>query len=447
MAASPIIMHSVDEYIQALISSSRLSSQVAYHTVLPGRKPVWRSTKKSWHPEIKKIMRALGLERLYRHQAETIDLIRTGRHVVVSTPTASGKTLIYNLPMLENILNDPTARGLYIFPLKALAQDQLKTFNEWAIRFDEPKPSAEIYDGDTSAYRRRRIRAFPPNVLLTNPEMLHLSFLPYHHQWASFFSSLKLVVIDEVHTYRGLMGSHMAQVFRRLLRVAAFYGAAPIFIFSSATIANPDALTRQLTGLDVTLVANSGAPYGRRHLVFINPLESAAQTAILLLKAALHRNLRTIVYTQSRKMTELIALWAKDRSGPYADRISAYRAGFLPEERRKIEASLADGRLLAVISTSALELGIDIGSLDLCLLVGYPGSITSTWQRGGRVGRSGQDSALVLIAGEDALDQYFMRNPRDLIERKPEAAVINPSITKFWQSICTVPPLKFRSKK
>ena len=235
-----------------------------------------------------------------------------------------------------------------------------------------------------------------------------------------------MVVVDEVHTYRGIMGSHMAQIFRRFHRICRHYGTSPTFVFSSATVANPDQLTQQLTGLKVVTIDKSSAPRGRRHLVFLNPVLGAARAAIVLLNAALEKGLRTIVYTQSRKLTELIALWARNESGALAERISAYRAGLLPEERRDIEARLASGDLLAVITTSALELGIDIGDLDLCLLVGYPGSVISTWQRGGRVGRSGQDSALILIAGEDALDQYFMRNPHDFIDREPESAVVNP---------------------
>jgi DEAD/DEAH box helicase domain-containing protein len=245
------------------------------------------------------------------------------------------------------------------------------------------------------------------------------------------------------------MGSHMAQVFRRFQRICSFYGADPTFVFCSATVSNPAQLAQQLTGLKVETITKSGAPLGKKHVVFINPFQGPAQTAILLLKAALHRGLRTIVYAQSRKLTELIAIWAGSQSGPYAQRISAYRAGFLPEERREIEAKLAKGELLAVISTSALELGIDIGDLDLCLLVGYPGTVVATWQRGGRVGRSGQESTLVLIAGEDALDQYFMRHPEDFLNREPEAAVVNPYNTDIMSRhiICAAAEMPLKSNE
>lgn len=416
----------VNEYLQSLIKSERLGSQVVFHDVLPEKRARWSNLKSSWPPEIRQALNARGIRKLYQHQVQALELIQGGQHVIVATPMASGKTLIYNLPTLAEFQKENKAKSLYIFPLKALAQDQLRAFEQLAAGFGDVKPTAAIYDGDTSAYRRKRIREAPPNVILTNPEMLHLSFLAHHRKWQSFFKDLKTVVVDEVHTYRGVMGSHVAQIFRRFQRICLRYGAAPTFIFSSATVANPARLAGQLTGLDAVEITESGAPRGRRHLIFINPETGPAQTAILLLKAALHRNLRTIVYTQSRKMTELIAIWAGDQIGDLAERISAYRAGFLPEERREIEARLSTGDLLAVISTSALELGIDIGDLDLCLLVGYPGSVVSTWQRGGRVGRSGQDSALILIAGDDALDQFFMRNPGAFINREPESAVVNP---------------------
>ena len=416
----------ISEFLDSLFKSQHLGSQVVFQTVLPETPPEWAEPQRPWPAPIQSLLKASGFKKLYRHQARAIDAVRSNRHVIIATPTASGKTLVYDLPVLELFLSDSDFSALYIFPLKALAQDQLQTFEALASHLEPSRPTAAIYDGDTSAYRRKRIREAPPNVVITNPEMVHLSFLAHHRKWAPFLARLRMVVVDEVHTYRGIMGSHMAQIFRRFHRICRHYGTSPTFVFSSATVANPAQLTQQLTGLEVITIDKSSAPRGRRHLVFLNPILGAARAAIVLLKSALEKGLRTIVYTQSRKLTELIALWARDESGDFAERISAYRAGLLPEERRDIEARLASGDLLAVITTSALELGIDIGDLDLCLLVGYPGSVISTWQRGGRVGRSGQDSALILIAAEDALDQYFMRNPRDFIDRKPESAVVNP---------------------
>ncbi|MFO8085914.1 MAG: DEAD/DEAH box helicase [Desulfobacterales bacterium] len=424
----------INEYVSSLISSPRLGHQVVFRQLLAAENGSWAKPERPWPEEINNILTRLNIDRLYRHQVDALDAVRSGKNIVAATPTASGKSLIYNLPVIENMLDDPSCRALYIFPLKALAQDQLRAFEQMTDVCKKIKPTASIYDGDTSQYQRKKIRSSPPNIIMTNPEMLHLSLLAYHHGWNGFFPHLKYIIVDEVHTYRGVMGSHMAQVFRRLLRVCKSYNSKPAFILSSATISNPDQLAGQLTGLEFCNITKSGAPRGKRHLLFVNPMESPSHTAILLLKAALHRGLRTIVYTQSRKLTELIAVWAGSRSGKFANRISAYRAGFLPEERREIEARLASGDLLAVISTSALELGIDIGDLDLCLLVGYPGSVAATWQRGGRAGRSGQDAAVILIAGEDALDQYFMRNPEDFLQREPEAAVINPYNPAILQS-------------
>ncbi|MBL6996226.1 Zn-binding domain-containing protein, partial [Desulfobacula sp.] len=270
------------------------------------------------------------------------------------------------------------------------------------------------------------IRNALPHILLSNPEMLHLAMLAHHHLWEDFFKHLKYIVIDEVHTYRGIMGSNMAWVFRRLQRICRLYGSKPIFIFCSATIANPASLAKKLTGLDVSVVDESGAPTGKKDVVLMRGLEGAAKTATALIHSAVHRGLRTICYTQSRKITELIAIWASQRAPSFSDKITAYRAGFLPEERRSIEKKLGTGELLAVVSTSALELGIDIGNLDLCILVGYPGTIMATWQRAGRVGRKGKDSALILIAHEDALDQYFINHPDIFFNMPPEKAIINP---------------------
>ncbi len=416
----------VAEYIQSLLNSRRMQQQVVYHREIPAKAPEFVSGSKGFGGSMQQILSALGINALYAHQQNAVDMIRSGRHVVVSTPTASGKTLVYNLPVIERILANPNSRALYVFPLKALAQDQLRTFETMAQAAPQDTPRAAVYDGDTTAWHRKKIRSNPPNVLLTNPEMLHLALLCHHDKWAPFFAELETVVIDEVHTYRGVMGSHMAQIFRRFRRVCEAYGSLPTFVFSSATIANPAEHCQALTGMPIESESRNTAPQGKRHFVFLNPAASPSNAAIMLLKAALHRGLRTIVYTQSRKMTELLSVWAGSQSGQFAGKISAYRAGFLPGQRREIEQKLVSGELLAVISTSALELGIDVGDLDLCILVGYPGTIMSTWQRGGRVGRTGTDSAVVLIAGEDALDQYIMRHPPVFFEKAPESAVINP---------------------
>ncbi len=438
----------VGEYIAALLASAKMGDQVTHHRLLPGAEPVFAPSRLPWPRAIGNLLEERGV-RLYSHQALATDHIRAGHSVVVATPTASGKSLIYNLPVLERHLHDPDARALYLFPLKALAQDQLAAFTALTATWPEAaRPTAALYDGDTSDHFRRKIRRDPPTVLVSNPEMLHLGILPHHEQWAAFLAGLTHVVVDEAHTYRGVFGAHMAQVFRRLNRLAGRYGARPTYVLCTATVGNPGELASGLIGAgdsapvvveepdamaetprpaDAPVVIDtSGAPQGPRHFVFLNPEQSPATAAIDLLKAALARNLRTIVYCRSRRMTELVSLWAGSRSGPYKERISAYRAGFLPEERRSIEARMASGELLAVVSTSALELGIDIGGLDVCILVGYPGTVMATLQRGGRVGRAQQESAVIVVAGEDALDQYFARNPEDFFSRPPEKAVVNP---------------------
>ncbi|OQX63487.1 MAG: DEAD/DEAH box helicase [Desulfococcus sp. 4484_241] len=418
----------IGEYVHALVKSPIMGPDVVFHKVLdpvPGR--LLFPPFQGYDDLFGAIAGVVGIKGLYTHQASGIERVLAKNSVVVATPTASGKTLVYNIPVLKTLLENPRARALYLFPLKALARDQQRVFEGLAAAVSpSDPPSAAIYDGDTSAWRRRKIRSNPPAVIMTNPDMLHLAFLPHHEVWRPFFENLRFVVIDEIHTYRGVMGSHMAHVFRRLLRICRHYGSDPVFVAGSATISNPAELAEKLTGRRIEALTESGAPRGRRHVVFLNPSTGPASAAIQLLKAAVYRNLRTIVYTQSRKLAELISIWINRKGNARFDRISSYRAGLLPSQRRDIEAKLASGELLAVVSTSALELGIDIGDLDLCLLVGYPGSAMATWQRGGRVGRSGQESAMILVAGDDALDQYFMRNPSEFINRQPEAAVINP---------------------
>ncbi|MBU1041443.1 MAG: DEAD/DEAH box helicase, partial [Proteobacteria bacterium] len=417
----------VAEYIAALLKSERLGRQVCHHRLVPGHEAEYAEPRRPWPAAIRAVLAAKGIDALYSHQALAADLVRAGRHVVVATPTASGKTYAFQLPIIEAVLANPDSRALAIYPLKALAQDQLRGFNELLEGLPQGlspglRPTAAIYDGDTKPSARAKIRKRPPNLILTNPEMLHLSMLPHHGTWAQVFATLTHIVLDEVHTYRGVLGAHMSQVLRRMQRVCRYYGSDPVFVFCSATVGNPAELCQLLTGLEPVAVTESGAPAGARHMVFLNPEDSPATAAIQLLQAALSRGLKTIVYAQSRRMTELIALWASEKSGQYRDKISAYRAGFLPEERREIEGRMASGDLLAVISTSALELGIDIGGLDVCILVGYPGSVMATLQRGGRVGRAQQESAVVLVAQEDALDQYFMRHPEDFFARPAERA-------------------------
>lgn len=432
----------IDDFISEIKGRKDLQEFV-HHERIPPRAAFYGEPKKPLSKEVTAALERLGIKSLYEHQAAGVDLVTAGRNTVVMTPTASGKSLIYNIPVVESLLEDPSSHALYVFPLKGLEQDQLKTFKELTEGMplgSEPAaktkgrrsfvPSlSEIYDGDTTAYRRKKIREAPPAVILTNPDMLHMAINAFHPKWEKFFRGLKYVIIDEVHTYRGVFGSHVAHVLRRLRRICALYGSSPVFVACSATIANPGELAGMLTGLDFEVVEKSGAPEGRKNFVFINPLPDTSPYTIAtkIFVSSVRAGLKTIAFTKARKITELMHSWIKDGSPDIRDSISSYRAGFLPEERREIERRLFSGELSGVISTSALELGVDIGGLDVCILVGYPGTISSTWQRSGRAGRSGRDSLVVMVGLADALDQYFMRHPGDFFGRDSEAAVLDSS--------------------
>ena len=426
------------DYIDALKKYKGFAGDIVCHKTLVPDRPVF-APEEAYVSGIQKFLMAkLGIRKLYCHQKQAIDLIQSGIHTLVTTPTASGKSLIYNFPVIETLVREPGSSALYLFPLKALAQDQLSVVRRLLQKVNEKynlpdSLNAAVYDGDLSPWQKSKIRKNPPEILLSNPEMLHLSLLAHHDLWEDFFTGLKYVVVDEVHTYRGVMGSNMAWVFRRFLRICRFYGAEPVFILCSATIANPASLAARLTGLDVRVVDRSGAPSGKKDVILMRGLEGSARTAIALIHSAVHRKLKTICYTQSRKITELIAIWTSRQAARLAERISAYRAGFLPEERREIERRLGSGDLLAVVTTSALELGIDIGNIDICILVGYPGTIMSFWQRAGRAGRNGRDSLLIFVAHEDALDQYMINHPEAVFSMPPEKAVINPHNMKIMK--------------
>ena len=419
----------LQDFINSLKETAEYRDILSHYHYLPEKLVEYVAGDPGLLPPVAEALQHLGIPRLYRHQGEALSAIRAGKHILVATPTASGKTLIYNLPVLESLLQDPQAHALYLFPLKALEQDQLKALRELDGALPSPFLKAAIYDGDTPPAQRQAIKARPPHILISNPDMLHLGLLPYHASWASFFARLRFVVIDEVHTYRGIMGSHMAQVLRRLRRICAYYGSSPQFLLSSATIAQPDFFIRQLTGLDVETIAESGAPQSGRHFLFLNPPGGAPTVAAQIFAQAIRQGLATICFTQARKLTELIHLWAQRLAPELKRYISSYRAGFLPEERREIEQRLATGKMRGVISTSALEMGIDIGGLDVCILVGYPGTMVTTWQRAGRVGRQGRDSLIVLVAHADALDQYFMKHPQEFFGRPLETAVVDPDNT------------------
>lgn len=414
--------------------------QLEHVEILSARDGRFRDPATPLPAELAGLLAARSIERLYAHQADALDAARQGRDLVVVTGTASGKTLCYNLPILETCLADPEARALYLFPTKALAQDQLKGLldlldgdAELARRI---RPG--VYDGDTPTAQRRRIKA-EANLVLSNPDMLHASILSYHPKWGRFFSELRYVVLDEVHTYRGILGAHVACLLRRLDRVCRHYGSRPQLIAASATIANPGELTSRLTGRAMQVIDDDGAPRGRKYFAFWNPAplgkdnlarHSAGDDAVLLMVESLEAGGQALAFTRTRQQAELIHRYVeqelRERRSPVAGDVRAYRGGYLPNERRQIEQDLFSGKLRGVAATNALELGVDIGSLDVALLVNYPGTIASTWQQAGRSGRRHDESLAVLLAGNDPVDQYLMRHPDYFFAQSPEHAVVDP---------------------
>jgi len=424
----------VESFLRDLQQAHGYQRQIVHTRHLAARPARFAALDQPLHPRLEERLGAVGVRQLYTHQAAAINAARRGEHVAVVTSTASGKTHCYNVPVADALLDDPEARALYLFPTKALAQDQRDVF----AALELPEIPIATYDGDTPERERRPIRE-RARILLSNPDMLHVGILPQHFRWKPFLQRLRFVVIDEMHVYRGVFGSNVAQVLRRLRRLCRFHGADPRFICTSATIANPDELAARLLGVPVTVIGDDGAPAGPRWFALWNPpltngpasaRRSPSTEATGLFTELVRRGVRTIAFTKARKITELIARYAARRlrvaAPELVGRISPYRAGYLPADRRRIERRLFDGDLLGVVSTSALELGIDVGGLDAAILVGFPGTIASMWQRAGRAGR-GTDAALaVLVAGDDALDQYLMRHPDYLFERPCEHAVIDP---------------------
>jgi DEAD/DEAH box helicase domain-containing protein len=391
-------------------------------------------------PRLRAALARRGIDRLYTHQARAIEHALAGRHVVVTTPTASGKTLCYNIPVMNGILADPATRALYLFPTKALAQDQLAELDRLSqeiARAADVEVGVFTYDGDTPQDARRAIRG-RAHVVLTNPDMLHAGVLPHHPKWAKLFENLRYIVIDELHAYRGVFGSHLGNVLRRLRRVCEHYGSSPTFICSSATIANPVELAESLAERPFELVEESGAPRGEKWIVFVNPpivnrqlgiRRSYISQARAVALEFLNKGLQVIVFAQSRLSTEILTRYLKDahEGAPgESDLIRGYRGGYLPQRRREIEKGLRDGTVRGVVSTNALELGIDIGALDVAVLAGYPGTIASTWQRFGRAGRRASRSAAVMVASSAPLDQFVVRHPSYFFDASPEHALVNP---------------------
>jgi DEAD/DEAH box helicase domain-containing protein len=427
---------STDAVLERLLEEPSLRSAVAHHEIIPPRAADMRPFPEWLDGRILDGLRSRGIGGLYSHQAEAIEAVHAGQDVVVVTPTASGKTLCYTLPVLQALAADPSARALFLFPTKALGQDQVTEFAELAMA-SSLHVSAATYDGDTPAPIRSAIRT-AGQVVVTNPDMLHSAILPHHTKWFQLFEQVQVIVIDELHTYRGVFGSHVANVLRRLLRLCRHYGSNPVIVCASATIGNPAELAAQLTGRSPLLIDRNGAPRGERHVVLVNPplmdqatgartsaLSHAQRWALPFIRAGR----QTIVFGRARTAVEILLTGIREslreHLGPRS-RIRGYRGGYLPTERRAIERGLRDGEILGVVSTNALELGVDIGSLDVSVLAGYPGSVAATWQQLGRAGRRLEPSVGILVASASPVDQYVIHHPEFLLERTPEEARIDP---------------------
>jgi DEAD/DEAH box helicase domain-containing protein len=422
--------------LDRLLEEPSLARGVVHHEILEPRAAVTAPFPEWLDPRIVRGLQGRGIVSLYGHQAEAIEAVHAGEDVVVVTPTASGKTLCYTLPVLQALAEDPSARALFLFPTKALGQDQVAEFSELA-RAAELQVAAATYDGDTPAPIRSAIRG-AGQVVVTNPDMLHAAILPHHTKWFQLFEQVRVIVIDELHTYRGVFGSHVANVLRRLLRLCRHYGSNPIIVCSSATIGNPAELAAQLTGRQPRLIDRNGAPRGERHVLLVDPplLDTATGARMSALTHAqrwalpfLRAGRQTIVFGRARVAVEIILTGLRESLresfGPRS-RLRGYRGGYLPTERRAIERGLRDGEILGVVSTNALELGVDIGALDVAILAGYPGSVAGTWQQLGRAGRRLETSVGILVASAAPVDQYVIHHPEFLLQGAPEEARCDP---------------------
>jgi DEAD/DEAH box helicase domain-containing protein len=433
---TPASLETVHNILGSLVARYRQEEVLTAVRQIPARDAQFRPIPAWVTSALAEAYRVKGIRELYSHQALTAELVRDGKNVVVVTPTASGKTLCFNLSVLNAVQENPDTRALYLFPTKALAQDQLAELQDLAKRLDGSF-GVFTYDGDTPSDARKAIRE-RGHIVLTNPDMLHTGILPHHTKWMRLFENLRYIVLDELHTYRGVFGSHVANVLRRLKRVAKFYGSDPQFICCSATIGNPGELAVQLVEEDVEVVEENGAPAGEKLVVFYNPpmvnrklgiRRSYINETTRVANEILARKLQTIVFANSRLHTEVLLTYLQQANPPkpgQAEPIRGYRGGYLPGERREIERGLRDGRILGVVATNALELGIDVGSLDACVMAGYPGSIASTWQRAGRAGRRTGSSCAVFVASSAPLDQFIVQHPDYFFGRSPEHAHIHP---------------------
>jgi len=426
----------IHDVIERLKTTSSIRDNIVYWHTIEAKDANYVPFPETLHCRLKNALQESGIYSLYSHQLTAFQTVQEGKNIVAVTPTASGKSMCYNLPVLQSILINENTRALYLFPTKALAQDQKSELNEF-IAAMEATINCYTYDGDTPANIRQKVRK-AGHIVITNPDMLHSAILPHHTKWVSLFENLKYVVIDELHTYRGVFGSHVANVIRRLKRICRYYGSVPQFVCTSATIANPKELAEALTDEQMVLVNNNGAPSSRKHFIFYNPpivnkplniRKSATLEARKLASEFLKQKIQTIVFARSRVRVEILLTYlqelVKNKLGPKA--IRGYRGGYLPTQRREIEKGLRDGEIYGVVSTNALELGVDIGQLQVCIMTGYPGTIASAWQQAGRAGRRQGEAVIVMVASSSPIDQYIVQHPDYFFASSPETARINPN--------------------
>ena len=421
----------LNDYLGELQRDPKFAGNVVYWGKRPARSARFSPVPEELHPTLKSYLAENGITKLYSHQHECYHTVFSGRDTVITTPTASGKSLAYNLPVLDALLKDRDAKALYLFPTKALSQDQVKMLEDFSLS----ELKLYIYDGDTPSSIRQAARK-NGRLIVTNPDMLHTGILPNHPKWVKIFDGLRFVIIDELHTYRGVFGSHLAHVMKRLLRVARFYDSSPLFIASSATIANPEKLFEEITSRQPVHISKSGSPVGEKHYIIynpplVNPVQGIRRGVVLesygLARRFIESGNATIVFARSRLNTEIVLSYLKKWMPAAVGRVEGYRGGYLPSERRRIEEGLKSGEIRGIVSTNALELGIDIGSLDVSIMAGYPGSVSSFHQQAGRSGRKETLSVSVLVCSNGPLDQYIAAHPEYLMEKNPEAALINPS--------------------
>ncbi len=426
----------ITQILENFKRNPQVKDNISHWAVIPAKEGIYKDFPSYLDSRLVQTLKSKGIHKLYSHQRSALDSIAAGNDTVIVTPTASGKTLCYNLPVIDSIMKNRSTRALYLFPTKALSQDQLTELTDLINKLDIDIKTY-TFDGDTPQTARRLIRS-AGHIVVTNPDMLHAGILPHHTKWIKLFENLKYVVIDEIHHYRGIFGSHLANVIRRLKRICEFYGSNPIFITCSATIANPDELAERIIGRKVTLVDDNGAPSGEKHFIIYNPpvinkqlgiRKSALNESSMLAEIFISNRIQTIVFAQYRLQVEILLTYLREKfSEPFGKniRVAGYRGGYLPNQRREIESGLRAGEIMGVVSTNALELGIDIGALDVSIICGYPGSISSVWQQAGRAGRRSGSSVTIFVANSSAINQFLAKHTAYLLKRTPEMGIIDP---------------------